>query len=94
MDDLGELQAIVKKIKPYPEKTRKMFKQALLEMESDKVNEGESIPISRPRIKLLLNQMNVNDSTEKPKNKKNQQVVLLTGMPGKAEREMFGKMVI
>ena len=81
-------------MKPYPEKTRKMFKQALLEMESDKVNEGESIPISRPRIKLLLSQMNVNDSTEKPKNKKNQQVVLLTGMPGKAEREMFGKMVI
>ena len=50
--------------------------------------------MSRPRIKLLLSQMDMNEQSEKPKNKKNQQVVVLTGIPGKAEREMFGKMVI
>ena len=71
-----------------------MFKQALLEMEGEKINENESIPMSRPRIRLLLSQMNANDSAEKPKTKKNPEVVLLSGMPGKAEREMFGKMVI
>ena len=38
--------------------------------------------------------MNANEEDEKPKNIKNPKEVLLTGMPGKAEREMFGKLVI
>ena len=68
MDDLAELQAIAQKIRPYPEKTRKMFKQALLEMEGEKILESESLPMSRPRIRLLLSQLdNANDKDEKPK---------------------------
>ena len=38
--------------------------------------------------------MNANEQEEKPKVVKNPKEVLLTGMPGKAEREMFGKLVI
>lgn len=58
MDEIAELQAIAAKIKPFPEKTRKMFKQALVEMEGDKILESDSIPMSRPKIRLLLNQIN------------------------------------
>ena len=94
MDDLAELQAIASKIRPYPEKTRKMFKQALLEMEGEKIHESESLPMSRPRIRLLLSQLSANEASEKPRLSKNPKEVLLTGMPGKAEREMFGKLVL
>ena len=94
MDEIAELQAIAAKIKPFPEKTRKMFKQALVEMEGDKILESDSIPMSRPKIRLLLNQINAQEQGEKPIQAKNTKDVLLTGMTGKAEREMFGKMVI
>ena len=93
-DDLAELKEIAKKIKPFPEKTRKMFKQALQELEGDKMSSSESIPMSRPRIRLLLSQMNANDLEERHKSLKFPKEVLLTGMPGKAERDMFGKMVL
>ena len=71
-----------------------MFKQALLEMEGEKMHEAESLPMSRPRIRALLSQMNTNAPHEKPRQTKNPKEVLLTGMPGKAEREMFGKLVL
>ena len=71
-----------------------MFKQALVEMEGEKILESDSIPMSRPRIRLLLNQLNAQEEGDRPVQAKNAKDVLLTGMPGKAEREMFGKMVI
>ena len=50
--------------------------------------------MSRTRIRQLLSQLNANELAEHHKNAKFPKDMLLTGMPGKAEREMFGKLVM
>ena len=69
-----------------------MFKHALQELEGEKILDTDSLPMSRPRIRLLLSQMNANEHPDREKRHTNTKDVLLTGLPTKADREAFGKL--